>query len=87
MEFGTRTEALAADVDDGIADEDLEALDSDEEYEDDPDAMLEEREEDSDSKRAAVPQIPMMWLRLMTCLSQLRCIFSLCTPCFLPTSR
>lgn len=50
MEFGTGPEALAADVDDGIADEDLEALDSDEEYEDDPDALFADREEDSDSK-------------------------------------
>lgn len=50
MDFGSTRTALAADVDDGIAEEDLGALDSDEEYEDDPDALFADREEDSDSK-------------------------------------
>jgi ATP-dependent RNA helicase DHX37/DHR1 len=49
VDLSVHTEALAADVDDGIAEEDLEALDSDAEYEDDPEEMLEYREEDSDS--------------------------------------
>lgn len=85
MDFGSTREDLAADVDDGIAEEDLEALDSDEEYEDDPDSLFEGREEDSDSKFG----------KSLFCISrsernvsvQLPCTYCRFTPCCLRTSR
>lgn len=84
MDFGSSGKVLAADVDDGIAEEDLEALDSDEEYEDDPDALFADREEDSDSKYSKIPFIEHLLIRIRR---QSPCIYCLCTPCYLRISK